>query len=44
LDKSGDDPRAALVMMKTGSSIEEAKAALEASNGVIERAATMLRK
>jgi N-acetylmuramic acid 6-phosphate etherase len=44
LDKSGDDPRAALVMMKTGSSIEEAKAALEASNGVIERAARMLRK
>ena len=44
LDKAGDDPRAALVMMKTGSSIEEAKAALEASNGVIERAAVMLRK
>ena len=44
LDKSGDDPRAALVMMKTGSSIEEAKAALEASNGVIERAARILRK
>ena len=44
LDKAGDDPRAALVMMKTGSSIEEAKAALEASNGVIERAAMMLRK
>jgi N-acetylmuramic acid 6-phosphate etherase len=44
LDKSGEDPRAALVMMKTGSSIEEAKAALEASNGVIERAAMMLRK
>ena len=44
LDRSGDDPRAALVMMKTGSSIEEAKAALEASNGVIERAAMMLRK
>jgi N-acetylmuramic acid 6-phosphate etherase len=44
LDESGDDPRAALVMMKTGSSMEEAKAALEASNGVIERAAMMLRK
>jgi N-acetylmuramic acid 6-phosphate etherase len=44
LDKSGDDPRAALVMMKTGSSIEEAKVALEAANGVIERAAMMLRK
>lgn len=44
LHKSGDDPRAALVMMKTGSSIEEAKVALEASNGVIERAAMMLRK
>ena len=44
LDNSGDDPRAALVMMKTGSSIEEAKAALEASRGVIERAAMMLRK
>jgi N-acetylmuramic acid 6-phosphate etherase len=44
LDKSGDDPRAALVMMKTGSSVEEAKAALEASNGVIDRAAIMLRK
>jgi len=44
LDKSGDDPRAALVMMKTGSSIEEAKAALDASNGVIERAAKALRK
>ena len=44
LDKSGDDPRAALVMMRTGSSIEEAKAALEAANGVIERATLMLRK
>ena len=44
LDKSGDDPRAALVMMKTGSSIEEAKAALAASNGVIERAILMLTK
>ena len=44
LDKSGDDPRAALVMMKTGSSIEEAKVALEAAKGVIERAVTMLRK
>ena len=44
LDKSGDDPRAALVMMKAGSSIEEAKVALEAANGVIERAVTMLRK
>jgi len=44
LDNSGDDPRAALVMLKTGSSIEEAKAALEASKGVIERAAMMLRK
>lgn len=44
LHKSGDDPRVALVMMKTGSSIEEAKVALEAANGVIERAAMMLRK
>src|SRR5678815_1243216 len=44
LDKSGDDPRVALVMMKTGSSIEEAKVALEAANGVIEQAALMLRK
>jgi len=44
LDESGDDPRTALVMMKTGSSIEEAKVALEAANGVIERAVTMLRK
>ena len=44
LDKSGDDPRAALVMMKTGSSIEEAKAALEASNGVIEQAVRTLRE
>jgi N-acetylmuramic acid 6-phosphate etherase len=44
LDKSGDDPGAALVMMKTGSSIEEAKAALAASNGVIERATLMLTK
>lgn len=44
LDKSGDDPRVALVMMKTGSSIEEAKVALEAVNGVIEQAALMLRK
>ncbi|HEV2829909.1 MAG TPA: N-acetylmuramic acid 6-phosphate etherase, partial [Pyrinomonadaceae bacterium] len=34
LDKSGDDPRAALVMIRTGSSSEEAKAALEAANGV----------
>ena len=44
LHKSGDDPRVALVMMKTGSSIEEAKVALEAVNGVIEQAALMLRK
>lgn len=44
LDKSGDDPRVALVMMKTGSSIEEAKVALEAANGVIEQAALRLRK
>jgi N-acetylmuramic acid 6-phosphate etherase len=44
LDNSGDDPRVALVMMKTGSSIEEAKVALEAANGVIEQAALMLRK
>ena len=44
LDKSGDDPRAALVMMKTGSSIEEAKAALAAAKGVIERATLMLTK
>lgn len=44
LDKSGDDPRVALVMMKTGSSIEEAKVALEAANGVIEQATLMLRK
>jgi N-acetylmuramic acid 6-phosphate etherase len=44
LDKSGDDPRVALVMMKTGSSIGEAKVALEAANGVIEQATLMLRK
>ena len=44
LHKSGDDPRVALVMMKTGRSIEEAKVALEAANGVIEQAALMLRK
>lgn len=44
LDKSGDDPRVALVMMKTGRSIEEAKVALEAANGVIEQAALRLRK
>jgi N-acetylmuramic acid 6-phosphate etherase len=44
LDKSGNDPRAALLMLKTGCSIEEAKAALEAANGVIERASMMLRK
>ena len=44
LDKSGDDPRVALVMMKTGSSFEEAKVALEAANGVIEQAALMLGK
>jgi N-acetylmuramic acid 6-phosphate etherase len=44
LEESGDDPRVALVMMKTGSSIEEAKAALEASKGVIERATALLRK
>lgn len=44
LEQSGDDPRAALVMMKTGSSFEEAKAALAAANGVIERATLMLRK
>ena len=44
LDKSGNDPRAALLMLKTGSSLEEASAALEAANGVIERASMMLRK
>ena len=44
LDKAGDDPRTALVMMRTGSLIEEAKVALEASNGVIEQAVRTLRK
>ena len=43
LDKAGSDPRAALVMIRTGSSVEEAIAALEASNGVIERATRILR-
>jgi len=37
------DPRAALVMLKTGSSLEEAKAALEVSGGIIEQATRVLR-
>jgi N-acetylmuramic acid 6-phosphate etherase len=40
---AGGDPRAALVTIKTGSSFEEAKAALEASGGVIEQAVRILR-
>ena len=43
LEKAGNDPRAALVMVKTGRSFEEAKAALEASSGVIEQAIKTLR-
>lgn len=41
--KSGEDPRVALVMLKTGSSLEEAKAALKSASGVIEQAAAILR-
>jgi N-acetylmuramic acid 6-phosphate etherase len=41
--KAGDDPRVALVMLKTGSSFAEAKAALESSSGVIEQATKILR-
>jgi N-acetylmuramic acid 6-phosphate etherase len=41
--KAGDDPRVALVMLKTGSSLEEAKAALKSASGVIEQAAAILR-
>ncbi len=43
-ERAGDDPRAALVMIKSGSSPEEAKSALEASGGVIERALKILSK
>ena len=39
---ANDDVRAALVMIKTGHSSEEAKAALEAGGGVIARAVTIL--
>lgn len=42
LENAGDDPRTALVMFKTGSSREEAKAALESSGGVIEQAVKTL--
>lgn len=42
-ERAGGDPRAALVMIKAGSSLEEAKAALEASGGVIEQATRTLR-
>jgi N-acetylmuramic acid 6-phosphate etherase len=41
-EKAGGDPRAALVMIKTGSSLEDVKSALEASGGVIEQAARSL--
>jgi N-acetylmuramic acid 6-phosphate etherase len=41
-EKAGGDPRAALVMIRTGSSLEDAKNALEASGGVIEQAARSL--
>ncbi len=42
-ERADGDPRAALVMIKTGSSCEEAKAALEASGGVIEQAVRIFR-
>jgi N-acetylmuramic acid 6-phosphate etherase len=42
-ERAGGDPRAALVMIKTGRSCEEAKAALEASGDVIEQAIRILR-
>jgi N-acetylmuramic acid 6-phosphate etherase len=42
-ERAEGDPRTALVMIKTGSSLEEAKAALEASGGVIEQAVRIFR-
>ena len=44
LDSAAGDPRAALVMIKTGKSNQEAKTALEASGGVIEQAIGILRE
>jgi N-acetylmuramic acid 6-phosphate etherase len=41
-ENAAGDPRAALVMIKTGSSLEDARAALEGSGGVIEQAARSL--
>ena len=38
LESAANDPRAALVMIKTGRSLEEAKAALDGAGGVIEKA------
>jgi N-acetylmuramic acid 6-phosphate etherase len=43
-ERAGDDPRAALVMIKSGSSSAEAKSALEAAGGVIEQAVNILLK
>jgi N-acetylmuramic acid 6-phosphate etherase len=41
-EKAGGDPPLALVMIKTGSSLADAKAALEASGGVIAQAVRSL--
>ncbi len=41
-EKAGDDLRVALVMIKTGSLREDAKVALEASGGIIEKATQSL--
>jgi N-acetylmuramic acid 6-phosphate etherase len=40
---AGADTRVALVMIKTGRSLEEAKAAIDASGGVIEQAIKTLK-
>lgn len=42
LEKAGNDLRVALVMIKTGRALEEAIAALEAADGVIEEAVSTL--
>ena len=42
LDRAGSDLPAALVMLKSGRSLEEARSALAAAHGVVTRAVTML--
>jgi N-acetylmuramic acid 6-phosphate etherase len=42
LDRTGDDLPSAIVVLKTGRTAEDAKAALESARGIIPKAITLL--